>query len=88
MTQTNFFKPCNYPRIDYDIYANGIYWDAGHVDIVDNTSNRIRDLELKFEILSNSVNDVLLKLQECAKRESLVDDAGGALDEFIEQFVR
>lgn len=44
-------------------------------------------LNCSFEILRNDVNTVLLKLQECVRQENLVDEEGGALDEFIERFV-
>lgn len=47
----------------------------------------IDNLRCEFEMLSSNVNAILLKLQECARREELVDEMGGALDEFIEQFV-
>lgn len=50
-------------------------------------SAEIAELKYKFEVLFNDVNAVLLKLQECARREDLVDDMGGSLDEFIERFV-
>lgn len=50
-------------------------------------SSEIAELKYKFEVLFNDVNAVLLKLQECARREDLVDDMGGSLDEFIERFV-
>ena len=50
-------------------------------------STEIAELKYKFEALFNDVNAVLLKLQECARREDLVDDMGGSLDEFIERFV-
>lgn len=50
-------------------------------------SSEVAELKYKFEVLFNDVNAVLLKLQECARREDLVDDMGGSLDEFIERFV-
>lgn len=50
-------------------------------------NSEIEELKYKFDALLNSVNAVLLKLQECARREDLVDDMGGSLDEFIERFV-
>lgn len=50
-------------------------------------SEAIDNLRCEFETLSKNVNEVLLKLQECARREDLVDDVGGSLDEFIERFV-
>lgn len=53
----------------------------------DTVNSEIEELKYKFDALLNSVNAVLLKLQECARREDLVDDMGGSLDEFIERFV-
>lgn len=50
-------------------------------------SEAIDNLRCEFETLSKNVNEVLLKLQECARREDLVDDMGGSLDKFIERFV-
>lgn len=50
-------------------------------------SSEMAELKYKFEVLFNDVNAALLKLQECARREDLVDDMGGTLDEFIERFV-
>lgn len=44
-------------------------------------------LKEKIETLLDNVNTVLLKLQECAKQEGLVDETGNPLDEFIETFV-
>ena len=44
-------------------------------------------LKEKIETLLDNVNTVLLKLQECARQEGLVDETGSPLDEFIETFV-
>ena len=55
--------------------------------VYNTVSSEIAELKYKFEVLFNNVNAVLLKLQECARREDLVDDMGGSLDEFIELFV-
>lgn len=44
-------------------------------------------LKEKIETLLDNVNTVLIKLQECARLEGLVDETGSPLDEFIETFV-
>ena len=67
-------------RLEYDIREESV---CTHNTI----HGEIAELKYKFEVLFNNVNAVLLKLQECAKREDLIDDLGGSLDEFIERFV-
>lgn len=57
------------------------------IRVMNTVTEQISEPKYQFEVLSNNVNAVLLKLQECARREDLVDDMGGALDEFIESFV-
>lgn len=50
-------------------------------------AEQVDDLRCQFEALRHDVNTVLLKLQECSRQADLIDDAGDALDEFIESFV-
>lgn len=51
-------------------------------------SGEIDALRSDFERLREDMYLVLLKLQECSKRDNLVDDEGGALDDFIAGFIR
>lgn len=51
-------------------------------------SAELEDLRHQFNGLVNEFNAVLREMQKCARREELVDEHGGALDEFIEQFMR
>lgn len=69
-----------------DALASNVY---GTLSVKTGTlSSEIEDLKYQFNILVNDFNAVLREMQKCARREELVDEHGGALDEFIEQFVR
>ena len=52
----------------------------------------IEELRAEFETLkapyAYEFNRLIEKLRECAKANDLVDEEGGALDEFLQQFVR
>ena len=46
---------------------------------------------LKEEVLSmfkDDWNAIICKLKECAREKELVDEHGGALDEFLDSFIR
>ena len=67
------------------------YIDDSHSEISyisRDSSEEIYALRSDFERLREDMYLVLLKLQECSKRDNLVDDEGGALDDFIAGFIR
>ena len=59
-------------------------WDISLRDF----SREINALRSDFERLREDMYLVLLKLQECSRKDNLVDDEGGALDDFIAGFIR
>ena len=58
------------------------------IRVYNTVTESIADLQAQFDALVHDVNEVLIKLQECSRREEPVDEVGGPLDEFIAQFVR
>lgn len=58
--------------------------------VYDTASEAIDNLRDEFEIFKltilNEVNMLVEKLRECAKANDIVDEQGGSLDEFLENF--
>lgn len=81
------FSPvCSYEHSDasYIGVAETRDWNICSRDF----SGEIDALRSDFERLREDMYLVLLKLQECSRKDNLVDDEGGALDDFIARFVR
>ena len=81
------FSPvCSYEHGDDSYIASSEIrdWSISSRDF----SGEIEALRSDFERLREDMYLVLLKLQECSRKDNLVDDEGGALDDFIAGFIR
>lgn len=55
-------------------------------------SSAVEELRSAFDTLKTTIEDdfnrLICKLRECSRANDLVDEDGGSLDEFLQQFVR
>lgn len=89
----------NENRLDVEELVLGIRGELGvridqleHDTRYNTISGAVEELRSAFDTLKTTIEDdfnrLICKLRECSRANDLVDEDGGSLDEFLQQFVR